>query len=337
MGQLENALAGEGFLLFDGAMGTMLQKRGLLAGELPELLCLTDPAGITNIHRAYAEAGSQVVTTNTFGANARKLGGAATVDEAFAAAVRCARDSGAPYVAADIGPTGELLFPMGELGFDEAFDLFADQARGAELAGADLVIIETMADVLEMVAAVLAVKEACALPVFATMTFTAQGRTFLGTTPADAALVLATIGVDALGVNCSAGPADLQPVVSQMLEVAPCPVIVQANAGLPEVVDGQTTYALPPDEYAAAVLPMIEAGATVIGGCCGTSPDYIRAVAGLLDGKAPSRLPVDRERILELAREAAENGGRDAEILAMAVNADSLADLKEALIEEFGD
>lgn len=335
---LARVLAGEEHLLFDGGLGTMLQRGGLVApGELPELLCLADPQAVTAIHRAYVEAGSQVVTTNTFGANRLKLGDEASVDDVFAAAVGCVRDAGARYVAADIGPTGELMSPMGDLEFSEAYDLFAEQARAAEKAGADIVIIETMADVLEMTAAVLAVKDACDLPVFATMTFTASGRTFMGTAPADAALVLAALGVDALGVNCSAGPADLQPVVADMLEVAPCPVIVQANAGLPEVVDGETVYTLPPAEYAAAVLPMIEAGATVIGGCCGTDPDYIREVAKLVEGRAPAAHPVSRERMLELAAAAADEGGRDAEILEFVLDAPDNAALRQALIDEYDD
>ena len=336
MTELKDVLAGESFLLFDGAMGTMLQRRGLAAGELPEKLCFSDPEGITAIHRAYVEAGSQVVTTNTFGANSRKLEDAAEVEKAFAAAVNCARESGAQYVAADIGPLGDLIFPMGDLEFSEAYELFAEQARAIAKTDADLVIIETMADVLEMAAAVLAVKDECSLPVFATMTFTASGRTFLGTAPRDAALALAALGVDALGVNCSAGPADLQSVVSEMLEVAPCPVIVQANAGLPEVVNGETTYTLAPEDYAKAVLPMIEAGATIVGGCCGTDPDYIGAVAELLRDRAVASRLVAREESLEQARAVADEGGRDAEIIEMILDAEGDREaIKEAFAEEF--
>ncbi len=337
MTQLENVLAGKEYLVFDGAMGTMLQRSGLAAGELPELLCMTNPEGITEIHRANVQAGSQVVTTNTFGANRWKLEDQASVDEVFAAAISCARESGASLVAADLGPIGELMSPMGELTFSDAYDLFAEQARAAEKAGADLVIIETMADILEMVAAVLAVQDSCSLPVFATMTFTSSGRTFLGTAPREAALALSVLGVDALGVNCSAGPADLQPVVSEMIEVASCPVIVQANAGLPEVVDGQTTYSLTPQDYAAAVLPMIDAGAIVVGGCCGTDPDYIREVAKLLEGRAPEDVLVPADRVRELAEAVADEGGRDAEILEMILDAADHAALKQALIEEFDD
>ena len=335
MSQLQRVLTGEEFLVFDGAMGTMLQRCGAEVDGPAELLCLTNPQAVTDIHRAYVEAGSQVVTTNTFGANARKLEGAATVAEVFDAAVKCARDSGAQYVAADIGPLGELLFPMGDLSFSEAYDLFAEQARAAEAASADLVIIETMADLLEIVAAVVAVKDTCALPVFATMTFTASGRTYMGASPRCAALALSALGVDALGVNCSVGPADLQPVVQEMIEVASCPVIVQANAGLPEVVNGVTTYTLPPADYAAAVLPMVQAGATVVGGCCGTDPDYIRAVAGALKGCTPNSRRLSREAMLEIAREAADEGGRDADILCEILDASSFDELEEALREEY--
>lgn len=336
MSHLENVLAGKEYLLFDGGFGTMLQREGLMEeGQLPDLLCLTDAAAVTAIHRAYVEAGSQVVTTNTFGANARKLGDAATVDEVYAAAVKCARSAGAQYVAADIGPTGELIFPMGELGFSEAYDLFAEQARAAEKAGADLVIVETMADALEMVAAIIAVRDSCPLPLFASMTFTVSGRTFLGTAPKDAALIMGLLDVDALGVNCSAGPADLQPVVAEMLEFAPCPVIVQANAGLPEVVDGKTVYSLSVEDYASAVFPMIEAGAAVIGGCCGTDPEYVRAVAGMLEGRLPSREPVARKRVAALAGEMAQGAGRDAEIMAAIVAAPDFTALRTALIEEY--
>lgn len=246
---MRRVLRGEDYLIFDGAMGTMLQRRNLKAGELPELLCLTDPDSITDIHREYVAAGSQAVTTNTFGANARKLDGAATVDEIFQAAISCARKSGAQYVAADIGPTGALLEPMGTLPFDEAYDLFAEQAKAAQKYGADLFIIETMTDLLEIKAAVLACKENSDLPIFATMTFDETGRTFLGTSPTVAAIVLSSLGVNALGVNCSLGPDALGPIVDEMLKAARCPVMVQANAGLPDLVDGKTVYSITPDAY----------------------------------------------------------------------------------------
>ncbi len=286
---LAAALDGDAFLLFDGAMGTELQARGLAAGELPELLCLTHPEVVTEVHAAYVAAGADVVTTNTFGANANKLGGAATVEEVFSAAVACARAAGARYVAADLGPTGQLLAPMGTLAFDDAYELFARQVRAAEAAGADLFVIETMADLAEAKAALLAVRENSELPAFVTMTFQEDGRTFLGTTPEVAALTLSSLGAAAVGINCSLGPAEVTPLAKRMAPWARCPLIVQANAGLPHVVDGVTVFDIGPEEYAAAVSGMLDAGVTVVGGCCGTTPAHIAAERALLNGRVPVR------------------------------------------------
>lgn len=292
---LRRVLAGEDFLLFDGAMGTQLQARGLAAGEVPELLCLTNPQQITQIHQAYVQAGSEVVTTNTFGASAPKLGDAATVEEVFSAAVACAKASGARYVAADIGPTGSLLEPMGTLPFDDAYELFAQQVRAADAAGADLFIIETMADLAEAKAAVLAAKECSDLPIFCTMTFDEDGRTFLGTTPEVAAKTLSSLGANVVGINCSLGPKDVAPLVRRMLPWSSVPVMAQANAGLPHVEDGATLYDIKPAEYCEAVRDMLDAGVTVIGGCCGTTPEYVAGEKDLLAGRTPAARDVCRD------------------------------------------
>lgn len=333
--RLDEVLDGTSFALFDGAMGTMLVRQGLAGGELPELLCLEDPQKITAIHRAYVEAGSQFITTNTFGANRRKLAGQADVAEIFTAAMSCAREAGARFVAADMGPLGELFFPMGSLGFSEAYELFAEQARAAEAAGADVVIIETMADVTEVAAAVLAVKENSKLPVFATMTFTEMGRTFLGVRPSVAALALSLLGVNALGVNCSAGPADLQPVVMSILESTNLPVIVQANAGLPQVVGGETVYTLTPDEYLTQIEPMVAAGATILGGCCGTDPTFISGLAKLIENRDVTARQITSEQVRKMAEETVEEGGRDAEILELILEAGDSSELKQMLSEEY--
>ncbi len=292
--KLQAVLDGKDFLVFDGGMGTQLQERGLAAGELPELLCLTNPAEITEVHAAYVAAGSDVATTNTFGANAEKLGAAATVTQIFDAAVACARKSGARYVAADIGPTGQLLEPMGTLPFDEAYELFAEQARAATAAGADLFIIETMADLAEAKAALLAVQENSDLPVFVTMTFAEDGRTFLGTTPEVAAITLSSMGADAVGINCSLGPNDLLPLVERMIPWAKCPVMVQANAGLPRVEGDKTVFDVHPPEYCEAVAKMLDMGVTIVGGCCGTTPAYIAGERALLADRTPSK-PAPRD------------------------------------------
>ena len=226
--RLRAAIEGTGHLLFDGGMGTMLQAAGMKAGALPELLNFEEPQVITDIQRQYVEAGCDVITANTFGANAHKLDGAATVADVFAAAVACARAAGAHYVAGDIGPIGALLRPLGTLSFDEAYDLFAEEVRAGVDAGVDLFIIETMTDLAEIKAAVLACRENSDLPVFATMTFEEDGRTFLGTSPEVAAITLDAIGADVLGINCSQGPAELRGLAARMLTVTDKPVMVQA-------------------------------------------------------------------------------------------------------------
>ena len=287
--RLRAAIEGTGHLLFDGGMGTMLQAAGMKAGALPELLNFEEPQVITDIQRQYVEAGCDVITANTFGANAHKLDGAATVANVFAAAVACAHEAGARYVAGDIGPIGALLRPLGTLSFDEAYDLFAEEVRAGVDAGVDLFIIETMTDLAEIKAAVLACRENSDLPVFATMTFEEDGRTFLGTSPEVAAITLDAIGADVLGINCSQGPAELRGLAARMLTVTDKPVMVQANAGLPRVDDdGNTVFDIQAAEYAEAVAGMIADGVSVVGGCCGTTPAHMAALRTLIDNHTPS-------------------------------------------------
>ena len=285
---LRAVLRGEKHLLFDGGMGTMLQAAGMKAGALPELLNFSDPDVITGIQRQYVEAGCDVITSNTFGANAHKLNGAASVEDVFASAVACARAAGARYVAGDIGPIGALLRPLGTMSFDEAYLLFKEEVEAGVKAGVDLFIIETMTDLAETKAAVLAAKENSDLPIFATMTFEEDGRTFLGTSPEVAAITLDTLGADVVGINCSQGPADLRPFAKRMLNVTDKPVLVQANAGLPHVDDkGNTVFDIDAPEYAHAVAEMIEDGVGVVGGCCGTTPDHMRLLKQLIEGRTP--------------------------------------------------
>ena len=284
---LRRVFSGEAFLVFDGAMGTMLQEAGLKAGELPELLNFSHPETVTAIHRAYVEAGADVISANTFGANAHKLGDVASVEDVFAAAIACARKSGARYVAADIGPIGALLKPLGTMDFDEAYDLFAQQARAAQAAGADLFVVETMTDLLEAKAAVLACLECTELPVVATMTFGEDGCTFLGTSPEICAMTLSALGVQAVGINCSLGPDALAPLLARMAPFARVPLMVQANAGLPRIEDGRTLYDIDAEAYAHAAEALLDAGATIVGGCCGTSPDYIARIRALVSMRVP--------------------------------------------------
>ena len=284
---LAEALAGRTYLLFDGGMGTLVQAAGLhTVHEVPDLLNLTHPEAIVAIQRQYVEAGADCITTNTFNTNRLKLANAgATVAEVYAAAAANARAAGAPLVAGDIGPTGALLEPLGTLTFDEAFDIFSEQARAAEAAGCDLIVVETMADLLEAKAAVLAAVESTTLPVFATMTFGEDGRTFLGTTPAIAATTLSALGASAVGLNCSLGPTELAPLVGELAPHDRALVMAQPNAGLPRIQDGETVFDVGPNEFAQAMEAILDAGATVIGGCCGTTPDHIAALRALIDAR----------------------------------------------------
>ena len=260
----------------DGAMGTMLQRAGLQPGQAPELLALTAPDLLTDIHRQYVEAGADIVYANTFGATRRKLAPhGVSVEEVVTASVAVAKKAGA-RVALDIGPLGELLEPLGSLPFEAAVDMFAELVRAGVKAGADLIAIETMTDLQEARAALIAAKENSRLPVMVTMSFEENGRTFTGCTAASMAATLTGLGADAIGVNCSLGPAQLLPVLQEILANTHLPVIAKPNAGLPDPADGR--YDLTPSAFAKAMAEIIRAGVSVVGGCCGTDPDYIRAL-----------------------------------------------------------
>ncbi len=290
----------QGIVLLDGAMGTVLQQRGLPPGGKPELLNFTDPELLRSIYREYIAAGSQILCANTFGASTPKLAGTGrTVDEVVSAAVAIAKEAAAGTdvkVSLDVGPLGELLEPMGSLTFEGAYGCFQEIALAGERAGADLVSIETMTDLYEAKAALLAVKENTRLPVFVTMSFEADGRTFTGCTLSSMARTLEGLGADAIGLNCSLGPDKLAPFLAELCACTRLPVIAKPNAGLPDPVTGR--YGMGPEEFAAALLPCLEAGVTIFGGCCGTSPDYIRRLRAALDGKAPAPRRCRRESFL---------------------------------------
>ena len=282
------------FLILDGGMGTMLQARGLPAGAQPELWNLTHPDEIGAVQREYVRAGSQVLYTNTFGANALKLkGSGVSVREVIKSAVDIARraSDGKAFVALDIGPLGALLEPMGQLTFEQAYDLFAEIAEAGAEAGADIAVIETMTDLYETKAALLAVKEKTSMPVFVTMSFEESGRTFTGCTVQSMARTLEGLGADAIGVNCSVGPDRMRPVLEELCRATRLPVIAKPNAGLPDPVDG--SYSMGPDEFAALVAALSDLGVTIFGGCCGTNPDYIRATVAALEGKKPAAREFD--------------------------------------------
>ena len=332
---LRRALEGREYLLVDGAMGTQMQERGLDALEaVPELLCKTHAADITAIHASYIAAGAEVITTNTFSANRIKLGDMMSVVEAYQLAADCARAAGAPYIAGDIGPTGSLLEPMGTLSFDEAYDIFAEQVRAAVAAGCDIILVETMADLREAKAALLAARENSTLPVFVTMTFGEDGRTFLGTTPEIAAEVLSSLGAQAVGLNCSLGPAELTGAARAMASRVRCPLMAQPNAGLPRMENGETVFDVGPEEFARAMGPLLDAGASIVGGCCGTSPRSIELLSKEIARRGkPAPRAFKSACVLASAQEAVvlETGKHAVAVIGERINPTGKKKLKAAL------
>ena len=273
--------------ILDGAMGTMLQQAGLKLGDRPETLSITAPEVVESIQRRYVRAGSKLLLANTFCANAHKLAGTGfDVETVVKASISVAKHACAgtdAKVALDIGPIGELLEPLGTLRFDEAYALFEQMIRAGVSAGADAIFFETFSDLNEIRAGILAAKECCDLPVFASMTFEQTGRTFLGVRAECAAMTLSSLGVQAVGINCSLGPKEASPILQRMRAVTDLPLILKPNAGLPDPATGK--YDTTPEEFAAACAGLTDIGAAYIGGCCGTSPEFIAALRAALHDK----------------------------------------------------
>ena len=292
--------------IFDGAMGTMLQAGGLEPGGCPELMNIEKPEVVKNIHRAYIEAGSTIIETNTFGASALKLdhyGLADRVAEINAAAVKIAKEAaaGRAKVAGSMGPTGRFVVPLGDLEFEDAYRCFAEQAKALVQAGADYLIIETCIDIQEMRAALLASKDVAPnVPVICQLSYSEDGRTVTGTDPQSAAIILSAMGADIIGVNCSLGPEQLVPIVRTLAQNCDTPISVQPNAGMPYLKDGETIFPMGPAEFGKWAEKLLAAGATYLGGCCGTTPDHIRALADALKDITEPQRPV-REKKLYLA------------------------------------
>ena len=312
--EFRELLKATGPILLDGGMGTMLQAKGLALGEHPELAALDHPDWLAEIHRAYVDAGSQIIFANTFGANREKLRRTGrTVEEVIPPSVAAARRAaeGRALVALDLGPIGQLLEPTGTLDFETAVDIFAQEVRAGVSAGVDLVMIETMTDLQECRAALLAVKENSDLPVIVSLTYEERGRTFLGHAPSCAALTLEGMGADVIGVNCSLGPREMPALVEELRRWTTLPISVKPNAGLPD--PGGAGYDITADEFAAAMAELTELGVKLYGGCCGTTPEYIAKLKGALSGRtirdvprsvpaavcSPARVvPIDRVRVI---------------------------------------
>lgn len=286
------------FVFLDGGMGTQLQARGLQPGQKPELAALEMPDVLTAIHTDYANAGADILLANTFGANAKKLAGCGhTVEDVVTASIACARkaaDTTGALVALDIGPLGELLVPAGTLSFEDAYAEFAQVIRAGAAAGADLVFLETMTDLYELKAAILAAKENCTLPIFTSMSFESRGRTFTGCTVESYAVTAAGLGADAVGINCSLGPKEILPFAQRLCRSVPAgvPVFVKPNAGLPNP-DG--SYNLDPDGFAAEMKEYAAIGVSMVGGCCGTTPAFISKLHETFSPLAPAdKIPIRR-------------------------------------------
>ncbi len=273
-------------VLADGAMGTMLQAAGLEKGHAPEEFNLTNPEKVLAVHQGYVDAGSEIILTNSFGGNKYRLGKYGLGEKVYdlnRRAAEIALKAGASFVAGSIGPTGEFFAPLGTLTPEEAKETFAEQARGLADGGVDLLVIETMSDLSEMEAAIQGARQATDLPLVCTMTFQQKLHTIMGTSARQAAEALASWGAAALGANCGTGPEEVEQVLQQMKEAVPHAFLVaKANAGVPRLVQGRTEYNATPELMAEYAGRFAQMGVTIIGACCGSTPEHIAAMAETL-------------------------------------------------------
>lgn len=327
-----------GFVIFDGGLGTMLQSRGLPAGCLPEIWNITHPEILIEIHREYLLAGCDVITANTFGANRLKFpdrSGEYSLESIISSAVGCARSASAGredvFVALDVGPLGKMVGALGDIEFEEAVGIFSDTIRAGDAAGADFILIETMNDIYELKAALLAARESCSLPVMATVVFDAYGRMMSGSAPGAVVALLEGLGVSALGMNCSLGPEQMKKILPELYALSSTPLLVQPNAGMPRISGGVTSYDVNPAEFARHMREMAAAGARGLGGCCGTTPEYIREMKGAIEGMAP--LPVvERGLAFVSSATSALIIGKRPLIIGERINPTGKKKIKEALL-----
>lgn len=322
----------EKFLIFDGAMGTMLQKSGLKQGEIPESYNILHPEIIEKIHKEYINAGCNIITTNTFGANRYKLENTGySVEQVIKAGVKIAKKaSQGNFVALDISSIGQLMEPCGIMSFEEAYDIFAEQVKIGVSEGVGLILIETMSDIYEAKAAILAAKENSNLPIICTMTFQEDGRTLTGTDPLTMVNVIQGLGVNALGVNCSLGPKEIIPIVSEIIKYSKIPIIVQPNAGLPKLIKGDTIFDVEVEEFVSYAKILAEMGVTILGGCCGTNPTHIKELKELLNRLQPVSRKVESYTAVSSYSQTVILGDR-VKIIGERINPTGKKKLKEAL------
>ena len=328
----------ENIVCLDGGMGTLLQRRGLAPGEHPETWNLSHAQEIVSIHKEYYDAGANVVCTNTFGANSLKFD-TDTLEAIVKAAVVNAKKArerstspGEKFVALDIGPTGKLLKPLGDLDFEDAVAVFANTVRLGVKYGVDLILIETMNDSYETKAALLAAKENSDLPVLVSNAYGEDGKLMTGATPAAMVAMLEGMGADAIGANCSLGPCQLRGVAKELLRVASVPVLLKPNAGLPRAVDGKTVFDVAPEEFAVEVADLVEAGVRVVGGCCGTTPEYIRALCCKTEGATPVSVEPKHLTVVSSYTHAVTFGD-DPILIGERINPTGKKRFKQALVE----
>ncbi len=324
---------GKRIVFFDGGMGTLLQERGLEAGELPENWNLEHPDIIRELHRDYLNAGADIILSNTFGANSLKFPD--NLEEIVTIGVQNAKKAveetgGKGYVALDVGPTGKLLKPLGTLDFEDAVSIFARTIKAGAAAGADLVLIETMSDTYELKAAVLAAKETCDLPIMATVIFGENGKMLTGATPEAVTALLEGLDVDAFGMNCGLGPEQMKPFFDRLAETASIPLIVNPNAGLPRSENGKTVFDVDPAEFAADMKNFAKDGAWLLGGCCGTTPAHIKALVEACRDITPKPL-VDKELTLVSSYSHAVELGKMPMLIGERINPTGKSKFKQAL------
>ncbi len=321
----------------DGGMGSLLQEAGLKPGELPGTWNITHPEELVRIHRSYLEAGADIVTTNTFGVDRLKYNETTefqlepVIQAAVANAKEAIRQSGKQaWIGLDMGPTGKLLKPMGDLAFEDACSIYREIVEIGAKAGADFVLIETMSDSYETKAAVLAAKEGCDLPVFVTVTFDERGKLLTGGSPASIVAMLEGLGVDVLGMNCGLGPVQMKEILKDILEVSSLPVMINPNAGLPRSENGKTVYDIDAAHFAKTVEEIVDMSARIVGGCCGTTPEHIRMVAERCRDKKPVPVTKKNRTVISSFSQAVEIG-KNPVIIGERINPTGKSKFKQAL------